>query len=146
MSPRPALNGRGFAYMRLVLLSLSTLLAGGIALVHTAALAHSWYWTYPYLDVAMHLAGGALIALLAGAFFGVRWFSVVIAVGIGIVWEVFEIGIGLALIEERFVVDTLTDLVMDTLGALLAYGMMALWQSRSHLSAVPGASPDQTSL
>ena len=131
--------------MRLTLLGISALLAAGIALVHAAALANAWYWTYPYLDMAMHVAGGALIALLASAFLGARFAIIVLALGIGISWEVFEIVIGLARMEEHFVLDTSIDLCMDILGAVLAYGMMAIWESRYPLSAARDALPDQIS-
>ncbi|MBU6310652.1 hypothetical protein KGO06_01830 [Patescibacteria group bacterium] len=130
--------------MRLTLLTLATLLSTAILLAHLAALQYSWYWTYWWFDILMHASGGALIVVLAVAALGLRPAALLIALAVGVGWEGFEVAIGLAAIEDRFVFDTTLDLFMDTLGAAGAYGMIAVWQFRSRLSAAPAASPDQT--
>ncbi len=56
-----------------------------------------------------------------GSHFGARQFIVVLptVLMLGLVWEVFEIAIGVPL-EEGYVFDTLSDLFMDIAGAVVA--------------------------
>lgn len=132
--------------MRLTLLTLSSLIALLMAVVQHYALLYSWYWTYPFLDSAMHFSGGALITLIAVAFLGVRVRTVAIMFVVAVLWEVFEFVIGVSVAEPNFVSDTLTDLVFDILGGGVAYGIMHLWQRYTFpLTAARAASPDQTS-
>lgn len=101
-----------------------------MAIVHVLAIELSLYWTYLWLDIPMHLLGGAVVAL--GMFtahdlirdFPVRLLYpipvllVVLMVSLG--WEVFEIYAGVP-IEANFAGDTIVDLVMDMLGGIVGY-------------------------
>ena len=119
-----------------------------MAVVQQYALEYYWYWTYWWLDIAMHLAGGVVLGLLVTTY-GSRRFVFVLGgvLLIGLAWEAFEFALGLSITEPNFVSDTVVDLVMDLLGAALAYGMIHVWPtSKSALTEVRDASPDQTSL
>jgi len=81
----------------------------------------------------MHFLGGAWIAVVALWFFYFSghlktkiktsraiFIAITSAIIIGILWEVYELIIGLTLWpEDSF--DTITDVVMDTLGAMFSY-------------------------
>ena len=104
-----------------------------IALLHTAATELFLYWLYPWFDTLVHFLGGLFIGLSAlWLFFESRYFALersalraflvtlgaIIVVGVG--WEIFELVAGIP-IEDNFVADTITDLSMDVLGAMLGY-------------------------
>lgn len=132
--------------MKLVYLMLAGVLAAGMAVVQHYALLYYWYWTYPWLDTVMHFSGGVVITLIAAAYVGVTIRAVLITLVIGVLWEAYEFAIGLSSAEPKFVGDTVTDLAMDIVGALGAYGMMRGWETlRSRSREARDASPDQTS-
>lgn len=105
-----------------------------IALIHIVSSEFYLYWKYLWLDVPMHILGGIAVALGFSLlpFFRIRlkqcyttriWYvSVVFAVGV--FWELFEFFAGISIHEPGFVLDTTTDLIFDTVGALLGYGLV----------------------
>jgi hypothetical protein len=133
--------------MRLVPLFFAAFLALLMAVTQYYALELYWYWTYWWLDIVMHTAGGIVIGLLVATYVSPRASRVILlTMLIGVLWEVFEYVLGISRLEPHFQVDTGIDLTMDCVGACLAYGMMGLWQtSQSALTAGRDASPDQTS-
>lgn len=134
--------------MKLVTLIITGGIALTMAVVQQFALEYYWYWTYWWLDLVMHVAGGVVLGVLVATYGSRRFVFVLGAVlVIGLVWEVFEFALGLSIAEPNFVSDTVVDLAMDLLGAVLAYGMIHLWpKSKSALTEAPDASLDQTSL
>jgi hypothetical protein len=133
---------------RLIVLTAISFIALAMAVTQHYALQYYWYWQFWWLDIAMHLAGGMIVGLI-GAGLGLRrWYVLLPAVVcVGVVWELFEFLIGITLSESNIVFDTATDLVMDTLGGVIAYGMMQWW-IRPLPSLLPEAHvalPDQTS-
>ncbi len=102
-----------------------------IAVVHTVSIEFYLYWKYLWLDIPMHTLGGIACALGFSilpffniilpsrytSIYGYVWF----ALGIGIVWEIFEFSAGISIIEPGFVFDTLKDLSMDSIGAIGGY-------------------------
>lgn len=118
-----------------------------MALTQHYALIHFWYWKYWWLDIIMHFSGGVVIALISYAL-GARRTGILLGVlAVGILWELFEFGIGVSVTEPNFIPDSMLDLVMDMLGAAVVYGILGWWspQLPLPLSAEHGASPDQTS-
>jgi hypothetical protein len=104
-----------------------------VASLHILALEFFLYWLYPLFDVFMHFLGGVFIGLSSlWLFFESGYIklnksskNVIIVVGVsiffvGIGWEIFEIFAGIP-IEENFKLDTAVDLIMDVLGAFIAY-------------------------
>jgi hypothetical protein len=118
-----------------------------MAVTQYYALALYWYWTYWWLDIAMHIAGGVVIGLLVALYVSPRFARIIaLTLSVGVAWEVFEYVLGISRVEPNFHLDSTLDLVMDVVGACIAYGMMGLWQtSLSALTAERAASPDQTS-
>lgn len=112
-----------------------------IAAVHAGGLIYKWYWAFPGLDVAMHLAGGAWVGVLVLYFIRSRrpelmksfTVSFLLAVGttaiIGIIWEFYEFLFDvyvfknhpLAYAAGNILFDTLKDLFDDLTGAVAAY-------------------------
>lgn len=102
-----------------------------LAALHAWATAHFIYWQHIWFDLPMHFLGGLTTGVVLVAFFGKfspRLFVagvVVVAVG----WEIFEYVFGLPR-ESNYALDTMIDLLMDTLGAVLAYvaSRYSLWK------------------
>ncbi|TSC67229.1 MAG: hypothetical protein G01um101472_481 [Parcubacteria group bacterium Gr01-1014_72] len=110
-------------YLYLVLLLLST----SIFFVHTTALRLFWYWSFPWLDVLVHAAGGFLVAVggflaylvMDGNLLPKRRFLVLGILSplfVGALWELFEYYFGISVAEEHLVFDTAVDLTMDVVG------------------------------
>lgn len=132
--------------MRLTLLTLALVFATGMALTQHVALLNYWYWTYPWLDLVMHFSGGSVLTIIGMAFLGLRRVVLVYTMCVGLLWELYEYVIGVSLVYSNFVADFVLDVSMDLVGALVVYGMMALWlRYGSRLTAERDASPDQTS-
>lgn len=104
--------------------------ASVLAVVHVIALQLYLYWQYLWLDIPMHMMGGAMVALGVFALhdlipkFPSRLLypiPVLLFVLLGsLAWEVYEIQIGIP-IEPNFKVDTIVDLIMDMLGGVMGY-------------------------
>jgi len=119
--------------MRHMYLLLSMAVLGALVLyLHVQAMLHYWYWTYSWLDIVMHTLGGILIAGLTTwgyeRFRAVPRFSrkkrMLFIVGttlcVGLLWEVFEYVFHLTT-TINYSLDTVVDLLMDTLGAIFLF-------------------------
>lgn len=121
--------------------ALSLLLGLGLvlAVTHNLAYQYSWYWHYWWLDLLMHLGGGAFIAgvtLLSGAV--QRPLKVVaVVLTVGVAWEVFELVTKITY-SRSYALDTSLDLLMDVCGALLLCAIMHWWHKVSQ-STLPVA-------
>ncbi|HEX8591288.1 MAG TPA: hypothetical protein VF696_00855 [Candidatus Paceibacterota bacterium] len=117
--------------MRLAWLFAALVLAILLAGVHLYALPHFWYWYFPWLDLPVHLLGGAFMATavigVLGRFRPLVFLVVVTAGAVG--WEVFELVVNVDR-EMNFVFDTSMDLLMDTLGIILSYATarLTIWR------------------
>ena len=102
------------------------------------------YWRFWWADILMHFLGGAWLALLGYYIFYLSDFkekittwtrrvqvgvfekyslftvSLVFVLGIGILWEGFELFFAFPL-KPGYISDTILDLIMDTLGWLVTY-------------------------
>ncbi len=103
-----------------------------IVALHIVALQFFLYWMYSWFDIMMHFLGGLFVSLMTLWFFFESGYvniyrsiqNVVIIAGgsivfIGIGWEILEVLAGIP-IEENFISDTVTDLIMDVIGASIA--------------------------
>ena len=92
------------------------------------------YWRFWWFDIVMHFLGGFFIALLSyyifflsGYFikiskkFSVFVVSLTFVLVVGVLWEVFEYVIKVSTAQSNYILDTNLDLLMDTLGWLVAY-------------------------
>jgi hypothetical protein len=95
-----------------------------------------WYWTYKWFDIPMHILGGLWISLISLSLYsyfynnvsivnykikvlGVVLFAVLF---IGISWEIFELVGGITYFTDKgYWIDTVADLINDTIGGLIAY-------------------------
>jgi len=90
------------------------------------------YWRFWWFDIPMHFIGGVTVAL--GLFtlhdlrlvIPARYLQLVPVLSLVFVvamsWEAYELFIGIP-IESDYVIDTLTDLCMGTLGGLVGYSI-----------------------
>lgn len=113
----------------LIVYLLSSLAILGIA--HAAALNFYLYWQFPWLDIPMHVLGGIVVALsfllipsfckgIPERYITFQWTMAFVLI-VGLSWELFEIAIGIPLIEDGFEMDLLVDLAMDICGGALGY-------------------------
>ena len=87
-----------------------------------------WYVSIPPFDIFMHTLGGFWLALAVIFVFKVKEFSISNAkkiimwvLIIGLLWEVFEFGVSEIILKNPLntKVDTITDLICDTVGGML---------------------------
>ena len=103
-----------------------------MTILHIIALKFFLYWIYSWFDIMMHFLGGMIVVLSSFWFFfqsryvhlnqnihNIIFVAISSIIFIGIGWEIFEIIIGVPVIGD-FVLDTITDLVMDVIGASVA--------------------------
>ena len=101
-----------------------------LAVLHGIAETLSLYWYYWWFDLPMHLFGGAIVAL--------GWFTLhdlglwvrtehlrllsiwLLSLVVMLLWEVFKLYAGKE-IDEDFVLDTVLDLTMGSLGSLIGF-------------------------
>ncbi|MCI5108736.1 MAG: hypothetical protein MRY49_02715 [Candidatus Pacebacteria bacterium] len=104
-----------------------------IAILHASAIYLFLYWDIPWFDLLMHFLGGLWVGLLGLWFLAlvlpekgilegknVIYIALSSAVVVGVAWELFEYYTGLSILEYNFWQDTITDLLMDSAGGVLA--------------------------
>jgi hypothetical protein len=105
-----------------------------VAVLHKIALSLSLYWSINWFDIPMHFFGGALIALITlffiydEKFFNfpdkkpvtIFWAALSMTIIVGLGWELWEIFMGFTDVKLDLI-DTIADLINDTLGAITAY-------------------------
>ncbi len=117
--------------MKYVFYSVTVIAAIILFTVHMVADQNSLYFKIWWLDIPMHLWGGVCVALAALATYQVYprtvdqlslWIGVVLAVlVVGAFWELYEIALNNLYHIDRFdLIDMISDLINDTLGALAA--------------------------
>lgn len=104
------------------------------------ALTFYLYWSLWWYDSMMHFLGGLTLGVLAVWFWNVEKHSLrafllifITVMLLGGVWEVFEYVFDIAGTARgtlNYWKDTIHDMVMDGLGAVLAY-FWAIWRTRS---------------
>lgn len=117
--------------VRLYWLLAALVLAAALALLQSYALENYLYWRLWWFDIPMHILGGLAVGSFLIGFlirFRPRLFllgCLIIFVG----WEVFEYLAGFPR-EANYAFDTALDLLDDTVGALVAYGIarITLWK------------------
>lgn len=111
------------------LFSIVFFLALIIAILHIVALEMNLYWLFSWFDILMHFLGGAWVALFLSwtiffsSFIKVKVknpFVIIVSATIvmGVLWEVFEVIIDPLFFHDKYVFDTMIDLLMDTFGAI----------------------------
>jgi hypothetical protein len=101
-----------------------------VAVVHHFALLNAWYFHFPWLDTWVHLIAGFSLGFFLVWLFLIRLFgnlspswslytTVALTLLISVIWEWFELSIGLRF-KENYVFDTSLDVTMNIFGALFA--------------------------
>ncbi|MEZ4104055.1 MAG: hypothetical protein R3B60_02080 [Candidatus Paceibacterota bacterium] len=88
------------------------------------------YWFYLWLDIPMHLAGGFLVVMTwyflrqvmaGGKIFSQKFFHPLTILAIMMIgWEIYKYMIG-DIVSDNYVQDTILDLIMGTVGGLIAF-------------------------
>lgn len=103
-----------------------------VGILHWIASAHGYYWTVDWYDIMMHFLGGAWVALVAlwiadsfPRFSIMRYASLrnilLFVFAFGVAWEIFELIMCFSDPSmPDYKLDTVIDLIMDTLGGLVA--------------------------
>ena len=106
-----------------------------LALLYAYGMVEKLFFHIWWYDIPLHFLGGLAIAMavlyvyyFAGLFAPVaaprRFFllALIAAIVVGIIWEIFEYVSGFTFTTgDKYVLDTLKDMGMDILGALVAY-------------------------
>jgi hypothetical protein len=114
-------------------LFFALILAALLLALHLHALDGFLYWYYRWLDIPMHILGGAALGAFLLAFFNVRhalaYFFLMFVLVIG--WEVFEFIGRISTGQADYWSDTLFDVGNGILGSLLPYlvARFSLWRS-----------------
>ncbi len=108
--------------MRLHWLLAAAIVATAVAYLQVEANIHFLYWRFEWFDILMHFLGGLAIATFLIGFFVTKQRALLIALffAIAIGWEIFEVLVGSPR-EANYALDTVMDLIMDTIGGALAY-------------------------
>jgi len=112
----------------IVYMALTAVLVG---VGQTVAVEHSLYWNIWWFDIPMHFLGGLWVALIALWFYKTfagdnassnKGYLVALTATIivGLLWELFEIVMGLTVSQPNYEADTILDLIMDVTGAIVA--------------------------
>lgn len=112
--------------------------ASVLAAVHVLSLQFFLYWRYLWLDIPVHILGGAVVALSIfvpydfGAPLPKRWLNPVpvllLVLLVALSWEVYEIMIGVPFGPDH-AADTFSDLGAGLLGGIAGYFMAKRLQS-----------------
>lgn len=113
-----------------------------IAIVNGLAETYHWYWVYRWFDMPMHFAGGMWLGGMAIWYFYFRKevvprsflalfaTSILIAFGVGFLWEVFEAVVSISTVGHmNDILDTLGDLLFDILGGTTVAGLV-YWKTK----------------
>lgn len=106
-----------------------------IGILQTIATQFYLYWLFSWFDILMHFLGGFWFGFVAVWFVyfsgytktprfvsrsSVIIVALVSALGVGLAWEVFEYFTGLTFTVDKYIADTILDIIMDTIGGLVA--------------------------
>ncbi len=111
----------------LAVLSLVTVSTLGIT--QHGALTFDLFSTHAWIDIPMHFLGGVAVAFgfLFFTYLFPRvlsryrsvFFTLASVLAVSLVWEIFEIYIGIPLLEEGFGMDLIKDLCFDMVGGYI---------------------------
>jgi hypothetical protein len=108
-----------------------------IALLYVGGLYLELQWRLPWYDYVLHAMGGAWVSIITiGLLYKLGhithashlvFLGIVGALVIGLVWEGFELGLGLTKLDEQgFLSDTIGDFIFDACGSIIG----SLYMSR----------------
>lgn len=108
--------------MKKIILPTSAILVLSLVLyLHLNGMYEHWYVNYDFFDLLVHFLGGVGITLSAFYILKNTKYVILITIIAGILWEIFEVYFditGWPLHTWAYKLDTLKDLLVDTLGAI----------------------------
>jgi hypothetical protein len=119
---------------KLLLISLLTILF--IAIFHYMAIKYSWYWTYKWMDIPVHIVGGFWVSLTSlwvalkikhiDNINGYKKKALLIMLSsvfiIAILWEIFELVFKVTSLNSiNYWQDTLGDIFNSFIGGVLSF-------------------------
>ena len=124
--------------MHIFLSILAVLSAFITGMMYWFGLEEFYFCYYPWFDIPRHLVGGLTIGLWGASLAWRRRYSVfqafvfvvLLALAVGLVWELFEYINGLTVGDNGYWFDTVGDLGNDVAGALVAWGLYWLLRPR----------------
>lgn len=103
-----------------------------IAISHYLANSLYIYWTVWWFDMLMHFSAGVCVAISSVSVWGhyidsnlslkkIIIISILSSIGVGIIWEVFELTSYITFLSDgkAYFTDTFSDLIMDTSGGII---------------------------
>jgi len=119
---------------KLLLISFLTILF--IAVFHYLSIKYSWYWTYRWLDIPVHILGGFWVSLTTiwvslkakhvDSIYGykkkVLFLMLISVLSIAIFWEVFELIFGVtSLSKYGYWQDSISDIINGFVGGIISF-------------------------
>lgn len=118
----------------------------GLFVFDAIAVHFSWYWTYQWLDIPVHIVAGLLVSLLMYYLvFANSWtarrlavvpgrqeiFSAMVfwVLVIAISWEIVEFIGGRTYLSPKFATDLFVDIVVTCVGALVGYTLITRFRT-----------------
>lgn len=119
--------------MRTWWLLVALFLCAVLALLNSWAIANHIFWYLVWFDVFMHFLGGLALGVLGVGLLKERRIELFVG-GLAlafVAWEVVEYIFGVPR-EANYAFDTVIDLVMDSLGALVVFGVArrTIWKKK----------------
>ena len=102
---------------------------------HYIGIQSYFYWSIGWYDTVSHLLGGIIIGLFTmlfsvGSNFSKKvsfWRSLLMALGVVVLWEFFEFETGITYLSSKYVIDTLFDMLSGLVGAIISVGISLLF-------------------
>ena len=119
---------------KLLLISVLTILF--IAIFHYFSLKYSWYWTYRWLDIPVHIVGGFWVSLSAlwvslhvshiDSIYGYKKKALFVMLSsvliVAILWELFELIFNVTSLQSvGYWQDSLSDIINGFVGGIISF-------------------------
>ena len=119
---------------KLLLISLLTIIL--ISVFHYFSLKYSWYWTYRWLDIPMHIVGGFWVSLSAlwvslhishiDSIYGYKRKALIVMLSsviiVAILWEIFELIFNVTSLHSvGYWSDTTSDISNGFVGGIISF-------------------------
>lgn len=107
--------------------------------LHTVAIKHTLYWSYPWFDLLVHFTGGVALASLVLLFLinnkpvlvekdsKVYGITIIATLLLATAWEIFEYKAGITFASNNYAADTFFDIIMTFIGSLATVRFTAMF-------------------
>lgn len=134
---------------KLLLISLLTILL--ISVFHYLSLRYSWYWTFRWLDIPVHIVGGFWVSLSAlwvslyishiDSILGYKRKALIVMLTsvlvVAILWEIFELIFHVTSVNSvGYWQDTLSDISNGFVGGIISFTYFIKNKSNKNISVL----------